>query len=71
MWVRASQIENKQMRRGDLVEVRSAPEILATLDVSACLEGVSLMPEILTYVGRRLSVVAGVRVGGRTRRHDE
>ena len=48
------------LRRGDFVEVRPAAEILATLDVNGCLEGVPFMPEMLGHVGRRFMVEARV-----------
>ncbi|HVI24434.1 MAG TPA: hypothetical protein VM691_13170, partial [Myxococcales bacterium] len=41
---------------GDLVEVRSAGEILATLDDSGALEALPFMPEMLPYIGRRFVV---------------
>jgi hypothetical protein len=48
------------LRRGDTVEVRSAAEILATLDEHGRLEGVPFMPEMLPYLGRRYTVAARV-----------
>lgn len=44
------------MRTGDLVEVRPAGEILASLDDGDALQGVPFMPEMLQYVGRRFRV---------------
>ncbi len=44
------------LRVGDLVEVRSAEEILATLDESGELENLPFMPEMLRFCGRRLTV---------------
>jgi hypothetical protein len=44
------------MKRGDLVEVRPAGEILASLDDRDSLQGVPFMPEMLQYVGRRFRV---------------
>lgn len=41
---------------GDWVEVRSAEEILATLDGRGALEGLPFMPEMLRYCGRRFRV---------------
>ncbi|MEU6414813.1 MULTISPECIES: hypothetical protein [Microbispora] len=41
---------------GDLVEVRSAEEILATLDENGELDGLPFMPEMLKFCGRRMSV---------------
>jgi hypothetical protein len=44
------------LRAGDWVEVRSADEILATLDERGCLEALPFMPEMLQYCGRRFRV---------------
>jgi hypothetical protein len=44
------------LRRGDLVEVRSPAEILATLDERGMLEQLPFMPEMLPYIGRRFVV---------------
>jgi len=44
------------LRPGDLVEVRTKEEILATLDSQASLDGLPFMPEMLAYCGRRLRV---------------
>jgi len=41
---------------GDLVEVRSAEEILATLDEHGNLEGLPFMPEMLAYCGKQMRV---------------
>ncbi len=49
-----------QLRRGDIVELRSPADILATLDDNGCLEGVPFMPEMLEYLGRRYTVTARV-----------
>lgn len=43
-------------RPGDLVRVRSLSEILATLDVNGCLEGLPFMPEMAGFCGRVLRV---------------
>ena len=45
-----------RLRAGTLVEVRPAPEILATLDADGTLDGLPFMPEMLEYCGRRLLV---------------
>lgn len=42
---------------GELVDVRSREEILATLDKDGCLERMPFMPEMLQYCGRRLRVL--------------
>ena len=44
------------LRVGDWVEVRSAEEILATLDEKQCVDGLPFMPEMLQYCGRRFRV---------------
>ncbi len=44
------------LRSGDLVEVKSAAEILATLDDTSSLEGLPFMPEMLKHCGRRFTV---------------
>src|SRR3954447_2035670 len=44
------------LKVGDLVEVRSADEIQATLDERGELDGLPFMPEMLAYCGRRLTV---------------
>ncbi len=46
------------LRRGDLVEVRSAAEILATLDDLGALESMPFMPEMLARIGKRFRVAA-------------
>jgi hypothetical protein len=44
------------LKVGDLVEVRSAEEIVATLDERGELENLPFMPEMLAFCGRRLTV---------------
>ena len=44
------------LRVGDIVEVRSEAEILATLDEQAELESLPFMPEMLQFCGRRFRV---------------
>ena len=44
------------LKVGDLVEVRSADEILATLDERGELENLPFMPEMLAFCGQRLTV---------------
>jgi hypothetical protein len=48
---------SKRLRAGDLVEVRTKEEILATLDGHGQLKGLPFMPEMLRYCGKRLRVV--------------
>jgi hypothetical protein len=43
-------------RPGEIVEVRSLPEILATLDERGCLDGMPFMPEMAAYCGHRFTV---------------
>src|SRR5258705_13858251 len=51
------------LRAGDWVEVRSAPEILATLDERGCLEGLPFMPEMLAACGKRFRVFKSAHKG--------
>jgi len=44
------------LKVGDVVEVRSEAEILATLDENGELESLPFMPEMLKYCGQRLTV---------------
>jgi hypothetical protein len=46
----------EQLRAGDLVEVRSLEEIVATLDGTAAVDGVPFMPEMARFAGQRLRV---------------
>ena len=48
------------MRAGDVVVVRSASEIVGTLDSDGTLDGLPFMPEMLSYLGRRFTVSAQV-----------
>jgi hypothetical protein len=45
-----------ELHAGDWVEVRSAEEILATLDGEGCLDALPFMPEMLQYCGKRFQV---------------
>ena len=45
-------------RAGDLVEVCSKEEILATLDEQGCVDGLPFMPEMFQFCGRRFRVRA-------------
>jgi hypothetical protein len=47
---------DRPLRRGDLVEVRSAAEILETLDERGALAAMPFMPEMVPYCGRRFTV---------------
>lgn len=44
------------LRKGDHVEVRTAPEIVATLDADGCLNALPFMSEMVPYCGRRFTV---------------
>jgi hypothetical protein len=44
------------LKAGELVEIRTPAEILATLDARGCLEGMPFMPEMLRFCGRRFRV---------------
>ena len=48
------------LRPGDVVEVRSAAEILATLDGEGAADKMPFMPEMLRHVGRRYTVTRRV-----------
>jgi hypothetical protein len=49
-------MSDRQLRPGDVVQVRSGEEIRATLDGTGALDGVPFMPEMLQHVGRRFRV---------------
>lgn len=49
-------MRNNGLRHGDLVEVKSPSEILATLDDRGTLAGLPFMPEMVDYCGRRFRV---------------
>ncbi|MGL3107805.1 hypothetical protein [Bradyrhizobium sp. BR 1432] len=55
-----SSADKRPLRPGDVVEVRSAAEILATLDGDAALEKLPFMPEMARYAGRRFTVTRRV-----------
>jgi hypothetical protein len=44
------------LRPGEMVEVRSLPEILATLDERGCLDGLPFMPEMAAFCGHHFPV---------------
>lgn len=46
------------LRRGEWVQVRSADEIIATLDENGSLDGLPFQPEMLRFCGRRMRVAA-------------
>ena len=45
-----------RLRPGDVVEMRPAADIVATLDASGATDGVLFMPEMLPFVGKRFTV---------------
>jgi hypothetical protein len=47
---------NAGLRPGEMVEVRSLPEILATLDERGSLDGLPFMPEMAAFCGHRFPV---------------
>jgi hypothetical protein len=53
-------VDERPLRPGDVVEVRPAAEILATLDKEGALEGMLFMPEMLAHIGRRYTVTRRV-----------
>src|SRR4051794_24040499 len=53
---RATPPERLVLRVGDLVEVRTAAEILTTLDERGELDNLPFMPEMLPFCGQRLTV---------------
>jgi hypothetical protein len=60
--------ETLRLRAGDVVEVRSAAELLPVLDDDACTGALPFMPEMLRFVGRRFTVSAvGSKVCDTTR----
>lgn len=69
-----NQTRRLNLKAGDLVQVRSLDEILATLDDSGCLENMPFMPEMAPYCGRRMRVFRRAHktcdtidgIGGRT-----
>jgi hypothetical protein len=54
--IRPSVGQRLDLRAGELVEVRSEEEILATLDDSGELDSLPFMPEMLQYCGQQLTV---------------
>ena len=46
----------RPLRPGEIVQIKSAPEILATLDADGKLDGLPFMPEMLAYCGQTVTV---------------
>jgi hypothetical protein len=55
-WRGPRRLKRRELRANDLVEVRSAAEILATLDAEGKLDGMPFMPEMLRFSGHQLRV---------------
>lgn len=49
--IEISPIQRQALRTGDLVQIRSHDEILATLDASGALDGLPFMPEMVRFCG--------------------
>ena len=49
-------MSTKELRPGDMVRVRTAEEILATLDDEGTVEGIPFMPEMIPNVDRHYRV---------------
>jgi hypothetical protein len=60
MSVADSAASQGRFRTGDVVEVRDAAEILATLDSEGCRDALPFMPEMLRHLGQRFVVSARV-----------
>lgn len=56
--IERQEVRASSLRVGDLVEVRSEEEILATLDSSGKLDALPFMPEMLAHCGKRFRVSA-------------
>ncbi|MDW6021581.1 hypothetical protein SAZ10_07355 [Mesorhizobium sp. BAC0120] len=53
---RDASVGGSPLRPGDVVEVRPAAEILATLDKDGTLKGMPFMPEMIAHIGKRYTV---------------
>ena len=58
MTITADNPTKRRYRKGDLLRVRSADEILSTLDSDGAVDGLPFMPEMLKYAGREFRVQA-------------
>jgi hypothetical protein len=65
-----SRSSRSRFRSGDLVELRTPSEILATLDEHGCLAGLPFMPEMLRFFGKRFRVLAQAERVCDTHRYD-
>lgn len=52
------QVDDKELRVGDWVRVKSREEILASLDAEGRVDGLPFMPEMLTFAGKSFPVSA-------------
>jgi hypothetical protein len=55
-----SEMPGRQMKAGDLVELRPPREVLATLDDTGATDGLPFMPEMLEFFGKTFRVQARV-----------
>ena len=74
MTIIANRPTKRSFRKGDLLRVRSADEILSTLDSDGTVDGLLFMPEMLKYAGREFRVQASAHKtcdgAGETRQMD-
>jgi len=56
--ITANNSNKRSHRKGDMLRVRSADEILSTLDSDGTVDGLLFMPEMLKYAGREFRVQA-------------
>jgi len=52
----SSEKSERPLRPGDVIEVKSAAEILETLDGAASVDAMPFMPEMAQFAGKRLTV---------------
>ncbi|HUC43947.1 MAG TPA: hypothetical protein VMR65_07915 [Candidatus Sulfotelmatobacter sp.] len=56
--VNGGEMAGSGLKAGDLVEIRSAEEIFATLDDDGCLDRLPFMAEMLRFCGKRLRIAS-------------
>jgi hypothetical protein len=54
--ITGNRLFKRKVRKGDLLRIRSAEEILSTLDSDGTVDGLLFMPEMLQYAGREFRV---------------
>jgi hypothetical protein len=54
--ITVNRLFKRKVRKGDLLRIRSAEEILSTLDSDGTVDGLLFMPEMLQYAGREFRV---------------